>query len=1250
MLTPSNLYAEKIFLEHPDTLWALDDQADYISLISEEDRNISTWNDSSGESLGLSAVTVTSVLDEPFPESYVTKVIGDVPSGVLGQVVCISPDIINFNELDSELATFSVGSYINSLSSYISGIEIGYEYTDTFTGEKIQNLKQYSTSISNSWIFVSETFEVIPQNTSIRIVIKINYIGGGTSSQDYEFLINGVTLGQWSEEFNSTSLGVNKSAIPSTISGDYSGRFGIPAVAYGLQDNNGYYLVSQNKLDAKNTGIPMVYGASGLTTLIPNNNRPSLMVPGSGFLNEEGKYKDLTLEMWLRINSDATQQKRIVGPINSLDGLYVDGPFLTLRVSDNFESYYVGEWTRPMLVHIKTTNNNATVLINGEEVISIDYETSSTTFPSKLDDDGKDQDWIGFYSYEDVSPVDIDCVAIYSYDVPAIVAKRRFVYGQGVEFPENINQAYSGSSIYVDYPFSEYSNNYSYPDLGNWNQGIVDNLSIEANTLSTPDYQLPDIILSNSSELELYKANKLVQNESDIFFTFRPNSGWNNIEGYLAFDNLDIINNRVRSFYGIFKVKELKNTDQVLFYIESSNTTNNFSITLNQGTITYKLNYSGTEQVIYESYLVTVGEQFSVAIDIDVFSLHFGQNVASFFGNPSSLKLYVGGKKELSNTFIGNIYSVGFSNDKNHEKISSLFNEIGVSRDYENVFDLYSNLNFYDAGSSYFGSYSIDGGITQETFDKDFWEYVIDGGSPTSYVPSRLIDHIGSYSLMPYLEYGAYGLDIGANSSWEDYIPLTYFSKFVTDEYGDEYYDLDFIQFNINYPAPSKFLEEESVGSWTYEELQAAYSSPVQRTYASLDNQLFTGYLDYEDLKNKSVKNYKYDTSESLVRSYVSFQFVESGANATSNYFTKTELPPKDSVVEPGNDWMTTKYEVVDNMIIYPPVNSDVQSLAIVTHLDFNVRGIIKNKINIKSLEYASQSFNESSPNAIGTRFGTKIYPYKKSGVYFNYKDKNPFVIYKGSSPYLYLTRHSGLELKGKYDPLVTRGLSIPINETFAENYKVLAMQTAIRFDQDFFPYAPTEIFEIESSNIYIKFFMVANHPSGKRAKIYAVNALTGQLEDGIAFYWNGKLVKEPAITIKEWGFLGIGFPNLLDFKNTVGSLRFNGPITFNTISYYQSTNLQEVQQVETRPWISVKTIPPTIFDWEDWNIPNSLWRGVLIKSSTSYYGVDPSTIYESYTGTNKIIIDTDEKIMLNAYEYSVYQDTAWSVTTIKAV
>ena len=1236
MSNPSNLYAEKIYAEHPIALWSLDDKADYISLIDESDRNINLWTITNGTSSTYTAS------DEPFPDSQTTKITGALTNDDFGQIVCISNDIANFSNLNQDLSTFSVGGFFNSISAYTSSFEIGYEYYDTTSGSTIQRLKSYTTSVQNRWFFISETFDIPEDNTQFRIVIKINYIGGASNVEDYEFLVNGLTVGQWCEEFNSSSLGVQKISLPSTIALPTS--FAIQADAYGLQENKGYYMVNDSSLMAKNTGIPLVYGASNLTKLLPNADLPSVIVPSFGFLSEAGQYKEYTLEAWMRINSDSVTKKRILGPIASTDGLYVEGPFIILKIGNNSGAYYIGEWTRPMLIHIRFSENNSSLLINGEEVISLNYIGSTLEFPSKLNSSAKDQDWIGFYAYEDVSPIEIDCVAIYTYQVPTILAKKRFVYGQGVEFPEGINQAYSGSSIYIDYPFADYTNNYSYPNIGKWNQATIDNLSVENNLLCTPDYKLPEIVLGSSNINQLYSDLGEIQDETDKFFSFDSVAS-----GYMYFDNLNFLNQRVRSFYGSFKFLEEPTQTQVLFRVESENSSDYFEISTIDSDIVYSLKYGSESPQTLATFSwsgtdpftgIALEEIFSVGLDIDKASKYFGGNVASFFGNINTLKFYIGGKSNLTQTFPGKIYKVGFCTERNHKKIESLFNERGIPINDENVFQLYSNTVDVDYNSTddYFGNNNAE------------WDQLIDSGAVDSYPIDRFQDHTASYTLSPTSYFDSYTLDIDIQGYWEDYIPLTYFSQFVKDKKNNSYYDLDLIQFNINYPAPSNFIEEEQTGSWTYKELSDQYNLPVQRTYESLDNQLFTGYLDYNDLKNRAYKNYKYDTSNSLVKSYVTFQYVENGANLLESNFINVEKPSNDSVVDPGNGWINTKYEVVNNMIIYPPKNAGVQDLALVTHLDFNVKGIINNKVKIRNLEYASQAFNSTSPNPIGTRFGNEIYPYKKSGFYYDYKERNPFSIYKGSSPYLYLTRYTGIELKGTYDPAVNRGLSIPINKEMSANYKVMAMQIAIRYDQDAFPYAPTEIFEIQSRNNHIKFYMVAIHPSGERAKIYAMNVKTGKLEDGIGFYWNGKLVKEPVVTIKEWGFLGISFPNLLDFSSRVGSINLNGPITFNAISYYQSTNLQEVQKVDFRPWFGVKYSLPVTLEWDYWRTSSFVWDGVLILSSTSYYGVDPSTIYKSYTGTNKIIIDTDKVFTVNGYEYTVYKGITSKQITANAV
>jgi hypothetical protein len=694
------------------------------------------------------------------------------------------------------------------------------------------------------------------------------------------------------------------------------------------------------------------------------------------------------------------------------------------------------------------------------------------------------------------------------------------------------------------------------------------------------------------------------------------------------------------------RIPDSSPTVQTLFRIEKENTNSYFAIELINNQISYSINYDGILETIYSPTVAEPGELIDVGINIPAFVSRFGNPASDFFGSLSDLRLYVGGKKDETSTFTGKIYKIGFCTKYNFQKIRSLFNEIGVPVWNEDLFAVYQNNQLIN----------IDGGVDTTSMSPhggttDTANGAISGGGVFISDEDFLIDHVASYTLLPDEIFDTYSLTVSANAYWEDQIPLTYFAESVLDKRGDQYFDLDFIQFNIDYPIPSKTIaiETEPV-DWTYAELANEYGLPVQRTYESLDNYLFTGYNDYEDLKNKIAKDYRYDTDGAIVKTYVTFQYTELGANQTSFYFTKTERPSRNGILIPGSDWMTTKYEVVDNMIIYPPVGVDFNDLSIVTHIDINVKNSSTHNVNIKKLSYASQALNESDASPIGTRFGTPIYPYTKTGIYYNFKKNNPFSIYTGSSPYLYLTKTSGIQVKGQYDPIVNRGLSIPMNTSRANNFKVIAMQMAVRFDGDYFPYAPTQIFEVESKGSYIKFYMVANDPSGRRAKIYAIDAKTGLVQDGIGFYWNGKIVKEPVLTLQEWGFLGINFADSLDFSFFEGATRLTGPLMFNSISYYQSTNLQEVQNISERPWFRVKVLSGLGLDWEFWNVGSFNWNKVLVLAETSYYGVNPSEVYKSYTGTNKLIVGDNFPLTVGDYAYSLYNDISWNKFTVDPV
>jgi hypothetical protein len=1231
MSNPSNLYAEKVFAEHPTGLWALDDKADYISLLSESQRNLSNWTITGG-----TYENYTQSTDEPFINSYVGKITATPTQNETASIIAVSNEIMNLRDLNEYLRTFSVGGYFYSESAYVAGFEIGYQYTDTTSGQEVRHLKNYDTVINSNWIFISETFDTPPDDSKLKLVFKINFIGG--SETEDVFLVNGISLGQWSEEFASTSLGVEPIDI-SDKNIAISSTEAVVSKCYGLQELDGYYLVSDNMLKAKNSGIPIVYGTSGITTMYPNGGSPSLIIPGVGFLNEAGKFKQYTFETWLRINSYSNDRKRIIGPLGSQDGIYVDGPSIGLKIGNEYSSYYVGEWTRPMLVHMRVGKDTASLVINGQEVISLNYITEELFLPTMFDINGKDQDWIGFYAYDDIYPIEIDCVGIYPYIVATAVAKRRFVFGQGVDIPENINTSYSGTSVFIDYSFADYTSNYSYPKIGSWTQGFSDNVSVANRSLSVLSHPLPEIVLSSKTEEELFLDCKVAQSsDTRDFFSFRPNESWNSASGYLFFKNFDFMNSPVSAFYGCFKLPQSSTSAQTLIRIEKENTSSYFLIQLLNNQISYVINYNGTSETIYSPLIAEPGELVDIGLNIPAFVARFGNPASNFFGSLSDLRMYVGGDKSGASTFTGRIYNLGMCTLYNFQKIRSLFNEIGVPIWNEDLFAVYQNNQLIN----------IDGGLDTTSIQNPVGTYTVNGaisgGGVVITEEDSLLDHIASYTILPETIFDTYKLTVSANAYWEDQLPLTYFAESVIDKRGDQYFDLDFIQFNVDYPIPSKTIAIETTPQpWTYAELASEYGVPVQRTYTSLDNYLFTGYNDYEDLKNKVSKDYRYDTDGAVVKTYVTFQYTELGANQTSFYFTKTERPSRDGVLIPGHDWMTTKYEVVDNMIIYPPSGVDFNDLSIVTHIEMNVKNSQTNNVAIKKLAYSSQALNESDASPIGTRFGTSIYPYTKTGIYYNFKKNNPFSIYTGSSPYLYLTKTSGIQLKGKYDPLINRGLVVPVNESRSEGFKVIAMQMAVRFDGDYFPYAPTQIFEVQSKDSYIKFYMVACDPSGRRAKIYAIDAMTGLIQNGIGFYLNGKVVKEPILTLQEWSFLGINFSSSLNFSFFEGAVRLTGPLLFNSISYYQSTNLQEVQNIAERPWFRVKVLGSYGLDWEFWNTGSFNWNKVLVLSETSYYGVNPSDIYKSYTGTNKIIVDDDRPVRFSEYAYTLFTDVNWN-------
>jgi hypothetical protein len=1207
--TLSNLYVEKASSEHPIAMWMLNEQVDYISQIDEEDRPIElfrNWDIFNGEAIAQSS----SEIRAPIINSATSKILGNIPENFNDEQEDFSNITIvgkfNFaNNFSPDLFNFGIGLYVYLETSLANTFSIGYRYTINGETVEVLSTKNVTSRYVNNWIFASDTFDLPPTGaTNIRLLIRLNVSEGGNDG-DYDFFINGLSVGQWLEDYNKTSLGIRTNPIPVTIALP-SDLKSLPAAPYGASGENAYYLSTDNQLSAKNFGIPLVFGSNNVTQItqnVKNNiNYPSLIFPGYGFLNSSGKYNPYTIEMWVRINSESSESRRIFGPIASEDGIYVDGAFLTLKIGKSVGAHFVGNWFRPMLIHVRVLDGSAVLLLNGEEVINLNVNQETTTFPNEFNVDGKNQDWLGFYAYEDVSPIDIDTFSIYSYSMPTVLAKRRWVWGQAVTAPEQTNSPLNAITAFNDYAFSNYASNYNYPDFANWKQAFFSNVNAESKALSLPQYALPTFRLGSRSSEELFEDIQAITptalDQDDIlnktYITLFPNSTWSSESDHLYINNFGILNEQAQTVYGVFKTAGGEQ-DKTLIKIVNKNNGNSIRISINNNTVTYQIVSGGISQTI-KTITINLNEKFSVGLNLSKLFQSQDLAISRFFADQSLLEMYIAG--DGTSKFRGRVYKIGFDAPYNSRKTLWMYDDDGImiphvkynitsstSADQKITFTTSTNHNYLIGDKINIKATNTAFNLNeQEVISLTDNTFTVANSSTNAYGSGTVVTdsanilhkHTANYTLTAIKKYGLFFPDIAVAGYWEDYMPLSYFSKLVTNYDLSSNYELDMIQYNQDFPEPPKTLSTIQTSQWTYEDLRIEYSEPVPLTYQDLNNDFYTGWENYNEMSENYVRTNFYETKDVNLRSYVSFQKIKDGANRSLADFSSFAKPLTSGIIDPSEfslDWQETAFETTTGTIIYPPRTNylnnksiDFKDYAIVYHLDFKSEGIIHQPIRFRELQLASQVYESTDFTPVGSRFGVPVYYYSKSGIYFDLKAKNPIATYKKSTPYLYLDRHSGWKIKGEFDANVDRGIAIPVNLSAARDIEVSSIQIWIRFSEEKFPEEPVMIFSIDHNNGVYDFFLQSDG-STKRGFIFGVDRETSEVIETIEYYVNGESVNRPYIGQKEWSMIGLQFGELLDFNQRTGLINLNGPLTYNNISYNLATNIEKNLTREFRTW-----------------------------------------------------------------------------------
>jgi hypothetical protein len=419
---------------------------------------------------------------------------------------------------------------------------------------------------------------------------------------------------------------------------------------------------------------------------------------------------------------------------------------------------------------------------------------------------------------------------------------------------------------------------------------------------------------------------------------------------------------------------------------------------------------------------------------------------------------------------------------------------------------------------------------------------------------------VGSYDLRAYSDLinfsgGSNKLSVATNGYLKTNIPMSYFCK----QLNETTYSFDFMQFNYSYESPILLKQLDSTKLLTVD---------------------------------------KYKTS---VRSYITFEPLNEEAKLDSE-FTTTLEPNTNRVVSPTTGWESTKYEITDNFIIYPPSGIDLKEYSAVIHLDFDVLDVTNNRIELQKMSLSSIALNTSTSqtNPLGTKFAVDLIPYTYTldgGTrVYNYRGYNPFLIGKNDNPHLYLSRDSGIRLVGTTGTY--RGIRLPIPEDEPVNF----LQLSIFYEAGHlevsssgeappykasFPNETETIFEINGLQ-----FQLTRTVAGDTATLSYSQIGGGTSPANISFYLNGELLVSPVILTNKWYTLGILF-NGLPSSSGVSEFALVGRISIDNLSYYNTT-------------------------------------------------VSPQNLYSMFTGTNKIFDDDNlaRNFALNYEKYKYhYQD-----------
>lgn len=1234
-----NLYANRLVGEYPISIWALDDEINFVSQADETDRDLTAWTGSNA-TVALLGYEPTA----PFPNSSTCSV---VPTDFAAtfQLSLTGPDLSLVRSGEKMHASF----YIHINHSSIEYIDFGS--TDGLGAYSLQRNYMPPTA-ANTWGLVTCNDMVydIP-----HIVIK--YKEGVEIESRVTYLINGFVVGENSEAHSSASLGNSLVDLDSETNirtqnpSLPAGVKGVVKKSVGIKEFDTVYFAENNVLLSENFGLPMAYGSNNLLSLRRGTGAlPSIAFDGNGFLTETGRHDSFTFEMWLRIDGLPDVPKRIFGPMGnkpdtdpSKDGLWLNNGVITLVVGNRaFISHNVGVMSSPILLHIIYSPTTLSLMINGEMVRSVRIEADSLVFAKA------ENRWLGMWVSEEMHSFDVDCFSMFGYPITELAAKRRFVWGQGVENISVLNSVYGGKEVFSTTATSGLSGTVSYPNNFSWSGGAFDNLSVDNNRLQPPSTRLPEISLGGQTREEWLSAIEVGNDGSDPlpYFLMSPadppaaNSPKEGDFGYSA------IATPARG-----ALAQEPSTQRYVEFSRLGDYVQNAAGLV----VTWSYEEILDSLITWSAFPndggpwddgdtgLTWGESLFVP-DQPIFSV----TSPSFQGCRIFAYLHNGSKIRM-------LFSDGYSETLLHEsnfdstKTYSTFLNFASTQSVPNAMKgMLANTNdlkivlFSDGTETFLGKIYGVGIVGRQAFTNSVLPLVNQTEAFHSIERTPGDDYwafdLTSYSWMPKRDFGFTYEDIGIRGYWQDYIPLSKLGVTVKNAVGKDVLAVDTIQFNAGFESPSGATVSVDPFQFTYDELTVELLNEIT-TLGEFSEGTYDSWQTDTDT---------YRESNSFIRCSVAFQRASSRKTQQSE-LTLVRSNTSAIFVQEYPDYAEKRFALTSGDVLVPPQNIRADRVMMTVFVEFSIPGIKTYPVKLRKMEFLSFAKNKDSFSKVGSSSGKELFPTASGGSFYDYQSPNPFSVSDTSLPYLYLGKNTGYSSRAKRYNNWELGLEIPVHEAKSSGYKFDNIQFWCRRN-GLFSDVEEDVFVFRYGAKEILLRVKAYSSDGKRGVINCYDE-KGNPDSTVVFFQDGNLVGRPVINVSGWSDIQIVFPGGLETGNSTPIIKLMRGLVFNNVSYFPIAPVSGALTVLYRDWLSVRELDAIPYAWQDWKVVDGDvqgWTHVLVLGTSNDQSAAISgRVSKSYVGTNRIAAGVGQPFWVNQGRIVVYSDVLWDTTTV---